>query len=264
MNYLNEFRRIQSELISRRDHLTEELAQLPVGELYCYKSHGVECYSERFPVKGNTKKEHKKGIKKDRDRLFRLVRKQYVTKAIALLDKDIKAIDTLLRWYKPADENSVMQGFIEKHPELTEGIYYGKMSYTDWADQFEGNNDFHNDSLKSLAADGSKRRSLGEIVIGSRLDYYGIPYRFEAPIDHPDIAYVPDFTIIRPRDGKTIYWEHLGKVNDREYLEYNKHKFDFYERYGIVPWDNLIVSFSQQDYGINEKLVDGLIHGWLL
>jgi hypothetical protein len=34
--------------------------------------------------------------------------------------------------------------------------------------------------------------------------------------------------------------------------------------YGIVPWDNLIVSFSQADNGINEKLIDALIQGWLL
>lgn len=187
-----------------------------------------------------------------------------MVKAIKLLDKDISALDTLLRWYKPSDENSVMEDFVRKHPELTSGIYYGLMSYDEWASDFETADGYHPENLKSTAAGGSKRRSLGELIIGAKLDQYGIPYRFEAPIDHPDIPYIPDFTIIRPRDDKIIYWEHLGKVNDEKYLEDNKHKFDVYERYGIVPWDNLIVSFSQADYGINEKLIDGLIHGWLL
>ena len=264
MNYLYEFQRIRSELAERKALLEDELSRLPAGELYCYKSKGVDCYSERLPAKGNTKKEKKKGIKKDRDRLYKLVRKQYAAKAVQLIDKDIKAIDTLLRWYKPTDENSVMEEFIRKHPELTEGIYYGQMSHKKWAELFTPENDFHKESLKSTAADGTKRRSLGEIIIGSRLDHYGIPFRFEAEIGHPDIPYVPDFTIKRPRDGKIIYWEHLGKVNDQGYLNDNKHKFDVYERYGIVPWDNLIISFSQSDYGINEKLIDGLIQGWLL
>ena len=264
MNYLYEFQRIRSELAERKKLLEEELLTLPKGELYCYKSHGIECYSERIPAKGNVKKENKKGIKRDTDKVFKLVRKQYVEKAIRLLEKDTKAIDTLLRWYKPTDENTVMDSFIKKHPALTEGIYYGQMSYAEMAAQWETAGDFHQDSLKSTAADGTKRRSLGEITIGCRLDYYRIPYRFEAEIDHPDIPYVPDFTIIRPRDGKIIYWEHVGKVNDREYMEENKHKFEVYELYGIVPWDNLIVSYSQADYGINEKLIDGLIQGWLL
>ena len=58
--------------------------------------------------------------------------------------------------------------------------------------------------------------------------------------------------------------EHLGKVNDKDYMDRNKYKFDVYEQYGIVPWDNLIVSYSQSNGGINEKLIDNLIRGWLL
>lgn len=264
MFYYDEFERIHRELAERIDLLKAELSQLPKGELYCYNSHGTKCYSERFPAKGNNKKERKVGIKKDKDRLYKLVRKEYVTKAIGLLEKDLAALDSLMRRYKPTDENSVMEGFLKKHPELTGGIYYGLMSYDEWADKFETSDGYHPENLKSTSSDGTKKRSLGELIIASKLDHYGIPYRYEAPIDHPDISFVPDFTIIRPRDNKVIYWEHLGNVNDQSYLDYNKHKFDFYERYGIVPWDNLIVSFSQSDYGINEKLIDGLIQGWLI
>jgi hypothetical protein len=264
MNYLHEFQRIRSELADRKALLENELSTLPEGELYCYKSHGINCYSERLPAGATSKSETKRGVKRDRDRLFKLVRKQYASKAVHLLEKDINAIDTLLRWYRPTDENSVMESFVEKHPDLVEGIYYGQMSYAEQIAQFKSAGDFHKDALKSTAADGSGRRSLGEMVIGARLELYGIPYRFEAEIGHPDIPYVPDFTIIRPRDGKIIYWEHLGNVNDQEYLNNNKHKFEVYELYGIVPWDNLIISYSQRDYGINEKLIDGLIQGWLL
>ena len=264
MFYYDEFNRLHRELVSRLNLLSSELSQLPEGEFYSYYSHGTKCYSERFPVKGNMKKEKKKGIKKDTDRLYKLVRKEYVKQAIAILNKDINAVESLLRWYRPADENSVMEDFVKKHPELTAGIYYGRMNYDEWAEKFETADGYHPESLKSTSADGTRKRSLGEIIIAGKLDQYGIPYRYEAPIDHPDISFVPDFTIIRPRDNKIIYWEHLGNVNDQSYLDYNKHKFDFFERYGIVPWDNLIVSFSQSGYGINEKLIDALIQGWLL
>ena len=264
MNYYIELKRIRSELQDRKDLLAQELEQLPDGVLYCYTSHGIDCYSQRVPVGGNTKKEHRIGIAKDKDLLYKLVRKEYVTQAIGVLEKDLKAFDSLIRKYRPSDENSVMQRFLEKHPELNEGIYYDTMSYQERVSQFHSTGDFHQENLKSTSADGSKRRSLGEIIIGSRLTHYGIPHKYEASLDHPDIPYVPDFTIIRPRDGKIIYWEHLGKVNDRAYMEWNRQKFDVYERYGIVPWENLIVSYSQEDSGINEKLINALIQGWLL
>lgn len=264
MYYLNDFIRIRSELEKRKELLESELAELPAGSLYCYTVKGQPFYSERIPANGKSRKEKRVGVKRDKDRLYQLVRKQYVEKAINSIDGDLNALNTLLNGYRPSDENSIMAGFLEKHPELAEGIYYGQVRHDEWASSFSSDNAFHDENLKSTSSDGTKRRSLAEIVIGTKLDQYGIPYRYEAPIGHPDIPFIPDFTIKRPRDEKIIYWEHLGMVNDREYLNHNKSKFDLYERYGIVPWDNLIVSYSQADYGINEKLIDGLIQGWLL
>jgi hypothetical protein len=37
-----------------------------------------------------------------------------------------------------------------------------------------------------------------------------------------------------------------------------------YEEYGIVPWSNLILTYDDASGGIDVKLVDGLIRGWLL
>lgn len=264
MIYKCELDRMLTEMNEYRIDLEDELRHLPEGDFFSYKSRGVVNYCERLPATGNRKKERRIGVKSDPVRCNQLVRKKYVVSA---LDNIISNIDILRKasmQYRPFDENSIMKDFIEKHPDLTDGIYYGHASGIDWADAFEQQNDFHNKDLKSLSADGGKRRSLGEIIIGARLSHYGIPYRYEAGINHPDIPFVPDFTIRRPRDSKIIYWEHLGMVNDPDYISYNKNKFSVYEDYGIVPWDNLIVSYSQCDGGINEKLIDALINGWLL
>lgn len=264
MVYKKELERIYRELAERQSDLRKELLTLPEGELMIVEQNGVRKYLQRIPATGNRKKEHRYGVKRDKDRLNGLVRKEYVTKALRALEQDIHTLEMAVKRYKPADENTIMGGFSASYPELIEGIYGDIIDIEKWKKEYERADDYHPESLKQTAADGSSRRSLGELLIGAKLDHYGIPYRFEAEIGHPDLPYVPDFTIIRPRDGKTIYWEHLGNVNDQSYLDNNKHKFDVYERYGIVPWDNLIISFSQRDYGINEKLIDGLIHGWLL
>lgn len=264
MVYKKELERICRELTDRYDDLRSELSQLPEGELMITEQNGTRKYLQRIPAKGNRKKERRYGVKRDKERLDGLVRKEYVTKALRTLEHDIHTLEMAVKRYRPSDENTIMDGFTARYPELTEGIYASGTDIEKWKSDYERAEDYYPEDLKQLAVDGTRRRSLGELIIGARLDHYGIPYRFEAEIGHPDIPYVPDFTIIRPRDGKTIYWEHLGKVNDQEYLNNNKHKFDVYERYGIVPWDNLIISFSQWDYGINEKLIDCLIQGWLL
>jgi hypothetical protein len=259
----NEIRHMLEILTDLQDDLEEEKKHLPEGSLYSYNSRGTRNYCERIPKGGNRKKERKIGIGKDVQRLHLLVRKEYVKKALPLVRDNIENCRRLLNSYHCVDENSVMLKFLQKYPELS-AMIYNDTAPEEWGQEYSRDKSFYAEDLKSLSADGTDMRSLGEIIVGARLRHYGIPYRYEAEIGHPDIPYVPDFTIKRPRDGKIIYWEHLGKVNDADYLSRNKRKFEVYELYGIVPWDNLIVSYSQANGGINEKLIDALIQGWLL
>ena len=141
---------------------------------------------------------------------------------------------------------------------------YGNMSDEEWMANYRKPVNFYEDGLKSTFSSGSKMRSRGEIIIASRLEFFGIPYRYEAKIPHPDVNRVPDFTIKRPRDGKIFYWEHLGKTTDMKYLEENIRKLREYVDIGITPWDNLIITYDQDDGGIDVKRIDAIIKGWLL
>jgi len=264
MFFYNEIRNMLDFFTDLQKDLEEESKSFPEGSLYCYSSRGTHNYCERIPKGGNRKKEHRVGVGKDTERLRLLVRKEYVRKALPLIEKNVNNCRRFLKNYNCVDENSVMQKFVQKYPELASLIYNDGVDPVAWEQEYSQNKGFYSEDLKSLSADGTEMRSLGEIIIGARLKHYGIPHRYEAEIGHPDIPYIPDFTIVRPRDGKVIYWEHLGKVNDEDYMKRNRRKFEVYEEYGIVPWDNLIISYSQSNGGINEKLIDSLIQGWLL
>lgn len=263
MIYRDEYRRIATELVKRKRYLESELEDLPEGELYVRRTDDTLCCFNRFPKSGNRKKERRFGIKKDPELVSALVRKKYVIEALRRLEKDIAAAESLLKAYEPIDENSVMDDFVGKYPELADGVFYGTEDYDDWASSYKPQSDFYTEGLTSTASDGTSRRSLGEILIGAKLRQYRIPYRYEAPV-HPDLSGVPDFTIRRPKDGKVFYWEHFGKVSDRDYMRHNITKLEDYASVGIVPWDNLIITYSREDGGINEKLIDAMIHAWLL
>lgn len=262
--FYNDIQQLLKSLTELQQDLMDEAESFPEGSLYCYNSKGRRNYCLRIPKGGNRKKERRIGIGKDLKMMQALVRKEYIKKALPLISGNIENCKRFLENYSCVDENSVMHSFVEKYPELASLIYDDRFDPEKWANEYSQDKGFFSDDLKSLSADGTEMRSLGELIIGGRLKHYGIPFRYEEAIDHPDISYVPDFTIVRPRDGKIIYWEHIGMVNDAGYMNRNKVKFNVYERYGIVPWENLIVSYSRANGGINEKLIDALIQGWLL
>ena len=264
MIHRNELERILSIMLENKKDFEEELSTLPDGELYCLKNRDSKLYYERFPRKGNRKKEKRVAITRNLLKVHALVRKKYLLKAISIIKKDIRTIEMAIKHYADYDEESVMSKFLVKHPELREGIYHVRQSDEEWADNYVRQKVFYDENLKHLSSDGVRMRSKNEVYIASRLDHFGIPYRYEARVNHPDVSRVPDFTIRRPRDGKIIYWEHLGKTDSEDYLIGNGRKFEEYRDVKIVPWDNLIITYDNADGGIDAKIIDAMIHGWLL
>ena len=222
-------------------------------------------YYQRFAKTGNRKKERRYGISNDSDKVLGLVRKQYVEAALKGVKKDISLVEKALVKYTPIDEHSVMGAFVAKYPQLYEGLFYNTIRRDEWEKSFTPKEDFYVDGLKSVSLKGVDMRSGGEIYITSRLDHFGIPHRYEAPLDIIDIdGYAPDFTILRPRDNKIIYWEHFGKVNDEDYVMWNIQKVTNYIQHDIVPWDNLIMTYNNKKGGFDARIIDAMIEAWLL
>lgn len=264
MNYKEEIERIIKELVERKEDLLSELGHLPDGELLCTEAGGVRKYYQRIPAKGNTKKERRKGIKKAPEILGGLVRKEYIEKTLKIIDQDIRAVESALKRYKPIDEQSVMKEFIKIYPELGSKIYHGMTDPEEWANLFSPITNYHPESLKHTAFDGTKSRSKNELYIASRLDHYGLTYRHDCPTGIPGLTGVPDFTILRKYDRKKIYWEHLGMMDIPEYRARNKRKMEEFEDAGIVPWDNLIITYDTLEGGLRADLIDAMIKTWLI
>ena len=114
MVYKDELKRIERELYERKADLIQELNNLPIGELLCTDQEGYRRYMQRIPAKGNRKKEHRYGVKKQPDVLNGLVRKEYVTDALKRIDQDIRAVELACKRYKPIDEDTIMKSFLTK------------------------------------------------------------------------------------------------------------------------------------------------------
>ena len=243
MHYKDELIRIERELTERKNDLLNELSGLPAGEILCTdQNDGYRRYLQRIPAKGNHKKEHRFGVKKKPDVLKGLVRKEYVNGALKVIDENISAVEEAIRRYEPIDEKTIMQPFITMYPELNLGMYGSDEYIKEWRKGFKRINNFHPENLKHTAADGTPNRSKNELYIASRLDHYGIVYRWDCPTGIPGVFSVPDFTIIRARDGKIIYWEHCGMMSDASYAKRWHDKEKFHAKHGIERNKNLIVT----------------------
>lgn len=264
MFYKRTLQNLLEQLEEKKNDVSKELSASPGGCLLVYEKRGKSYYCQRFPKKGNRKKERRIGITEDNEKIFSLVRKQYLERAQRLIDNNIKTIGNAIEKYSPINEESVMADLINKYPDLKEALYYGFISEEEWLNSSSQGEILFEQDLKSLSSHGERMRSGGEMYISSRLEHFGIPYKYEEPIGIPDLAYVPDFTILRPRDRKIIYWEHFGKIDDNEYINDNIRKVSKYIEYGITPWDNLIMTYNNKRGGYDGRLIDAMIKGWLI
>ena len=264
MYYKEQLELIRRNLIARKNDLLEELECLPAGKILVTDEEDLRRYIQRLPPTGNRKKERRHGVKRKPDVLNGLVRKEYVTETLKVIDKDIRAVELACKRYKPIDENTIMREFLEEYPELVNGIYHGMVDPEEWVRRFPRMDNYHPENLKHTAADGTKSRSKNEIYIASQLDRFGQIYRWDCPTGIPGLYHCPDFQILRRRDWRIIYWEHCGMMDDPGYRKGNEQRLKDYEEAGIVPWDNLIVTYDTIEGGMRADIIDAMIKCWLL
>ncbi|MBR5229821.1 MAG: hypothetical protein IKW01_03100, partial [Firmicutes bacterium] len=127
---------------------------------------------------------------------------------------------------------------------------------------------YHAEHLKHKNMKGEINRSKSEVIVGNVYDSLKIPYSYEERIYWPQDAppeawaikrqlnipdyYVPDFTCILP-DGTKKYHEHLGKMDDEEYMETWKKKMILYYWAGVIPGKNLIITADDRYGGIDQQ-----------
>ena len=264
MIYKERIRSIHEDMLEQKRLFDEELKNLPDGFINTRKSNCKVYFTWQIPKGGRRRKTFRKGISKNDDLINKLLRKKYLKSAIRRIDNNIRILEKALSNYEEINEEAVLGTYLLKHPEMEGKLKHGRADVDAWAEGYRKTVNFREEGLKSTSSSGSKMRSKGELIIASRLDFYKIPYRYEAPIEHPDVKRIPDFTIKRPRDQKIIYWEQLGMMDNEGYRRENNRKLQEYEDIDVTPWNNLIMTYDQEDGGIDVRIIDGLIQGWLL
>lgn len=108
-------------------------------------------------------------------------------------------------------------------------------------------------------------RSKSEALIANTLAKYGIPYRYEYPVQlDPMTTRHPDFFCLNVRKRKEVIWEHFGSMDDAVYVNRNISRLDDYEELGFRLGESLIFSYETLERPLNIKSIEKKIKRYLL
>ena len=196
----------------------------------------------------------------------RLAQKDYDKKVLNAVKKELEAIRRYAEKKPDLEAEQIYDSLHRARRQLVEPIRKTDEQFIrEWENVIYRGKKFRNDLPELYTAKGERVRSKSEIIIADSLAREGIPYRYEFPVRLKQIGNVyPDFTVLNVKRRKEIYWEHLGMMDDSEYVEKAMQKIASYEKNGIYTGDSLILTYETQMHPINQKQINGIIHHYLL
>ena len=239
----------------------------------------------------------KRRLTKQPKLMQRLMRKKYLETKAAFTEKKIAALKALLENYPEQAVDDILKALPETYRSLPESLFLipaeaeiasgianpaGIASYArfcesigedagalpehksiNWADAAYEISRYRSEERRHTTTRGLKVRSKAELLIAEALYKFEIPFHYEEVLHIGDRSVVPDFTIMKS-DGSFSYWEHCGLMKDAKYRARLKEKLELYESVGVAHWKNLILTYDDDEGGINLSIVESEIKNKLL
>lgn len=234
---------------------------LAEGSIRVTSCRGVHQYY--FRKKGEAKKKYIESSKKDTVRL--MLQREYDEKLLRELSNFKKRLESFLKFYDVGVIDRMYDGLCAGRKEMVIPIKTTtsmKLEELQKKTVGETNTIKTQTSYKTLK--GEYVRSKSEKIIADYMYSMKIPYVYEPEFTLESGRHVyPDFAIYSIRKNKTLYWEHLGLVDNPEYAVKNFRKLIEYEKSGLVLGDTLLISAESAeiplDFDIIKKKLDSVI-----
>lgn len=282
MNYYEmDFDTMLYRLNDLKKKYNAELKQLEIltpGRIYGVKRNGRQNYLQTQIADG---KSLRHGISKDTDTLMKLCRKAYLKEALEEIDSNIcclrdtrsrfvnlncdKIIGSLPKVYRtlPAEyflQAALDDALIKSAARDTETAARVKA----WCEEPYKQSTYMQEKKVHVTSRGERMRSKNEVIHAEIMYRLDIPFRYEPVLHIGAHVLIPDFAAMRVRDAKIFYEEHCGMPHNKEYMAHHKWKMSAYESVGIVPWDNLIVTYGDIHGNIDVRVIESELRSKLL
>jgi hypothetical protein len=148
--------------------------------------------------------------------------------------------------------------YLKQNAGLLQDCYQlAAKNYRNWTARtfrvYQSENSFHAERLIHISAKGERVRSRAEVILANTLAACRIPYRYEKQLTVGNRSYYPDFTVINPLSGKTVYIEYCG-MDTPEYEDRLQRKLHAYNTMGITEGTQLMIIREYDSLIDSEKL----------
>lgn len=260
MDYKKQVLTMLTEIEKTIKTVNIELEGCPSGSLMITKR---DQKSIPYLVKREDGKRKRRSLYRNSELVRNLARKKYLEIQLELLTENSTALQKTLRECHNVDPACVLEKLPESLKGLPEDYFFNSPEDTDWETNYK-QSDYRSQDRKKITSRGLHVRSMAEVVICEKLYQYDVPFRYEEEIEIQGYKFAPDFKARRRRDGKIVYWEHCGLPQDPQYMKKHKWKLEQYESVGIVPWENLIVTYGDELGNLDIRIIESEIRNKLL
>ncbi len=236
----------------------KRLCGAPQGHLRIVKKReGIEFYykEDKGQRNGRYMRKH------EHEMARAIAQRDYDTQLVRRGEARINAIDTFLKKYNKTSLHDIYRKTNPNRRRMIQDMIISDEEYINqWQKVLYKGKDFEEEKTPIITERGELVRSKSEKIIADKLYMLGIPYRYEYPLLlQGNIKLHPDFTILKMPERKEVYLEHLGLMDDMDYVEGVMRKLNIYERNEIYLGVNLFITYETKKNPLNTRTLDGII-----
>lgn len=240
----------------------QQLAGLPEGELKCYYFNDTFRW---FVINKDEKARRKRSYlsKSQYETAQDLALKGWISRELQDEKKELNAIQMYLRhscnfnrgkdFINNEENQRLLSDYFHKEQEKQSA------KINDWLSQRSTRSAPYPEMLKVRTRAGFNVRSKSERDIIHTLMKFNLPFKYENCIETDIGPLFPDITILNPTTYEETIWEHNGSMDNPEYAEKVMRRTAAYYRLGYHPDKNFIMTFEENNEGIDTDWVEAII-----
>lgn len=257
---------LMRELSKERDYLAEiiayaesVIAKAPPGNV-----RGSKCgnsiqfyYYDEFTEKRNGEYIPKR----DREKARKIVEKEYLQKLKKTCMERKTEIERAMQVLVNTEPQKVFSSMPEVKQQILSKVLVDDKEYADiWQNKSYSNKPFPENYPEIYTDRGERVRSKTEKIIADKLYREGIAYHYEEPLFLKGYGEVyPDFRLLNMNTREEIILEHLGRMDDMEYVEKALRKIRLYERNGYFLGKQLFITFETAQEPFDSRIFENML-----
>lgn len=216
------------------------------------------------------KKENEKWIKKyyhlnEKKSIIEQLQQEYCKQLIERIESNLRLMNTFIVRYKRSRAWTYFQNLpTTKQMILTPIILPDKMFAEKWQTEEYAHKEFSPGTPEHYTSKKERVRSKSEVIIADTLAFSKIPYKYEMPLQLGETTIHPDFCCLNLRTRKEILWEHLGMMDDADYVSKFFQRLSKYENHGYFLGQELIITWETKDIPFNKEKAKEMIQKFLI